>query len=490
MIPPAVTRQPLWLLQTGAALLLTIRAACVLLLPPIGDEAYYWLWGQRPALSYFDHPPLHAWLLGLVSLVFGWNLFSLRALTWLTFAATLWIIWLWSKRLAPGDPRHWFWAAVCIYFGSPLLLVMSSISFNDHLLVVLCLASGHFFLSFVEDWQERRGPFGRLYLAALFLGLAGLTKYNAALFGAGYLIFILSQRELRPLFWRWQTYAAALLSVVMQAPVIWWNVSNAFASLRFHTMDRWTGGIDFGPAGLIATAMAGVLMLGIMLVVPMLRLYRPEGDPFERRARRLAGTMLAVSSLVIAAVSLVVDVYGYWNILAYPLALPLLVRAIRTRTVFWIHVLLGATVCVVFLITVAWAPIAAVIPWLGTSTAYTNYDWDRVAAIVARARDEHPGSFLAATRYTTAAQLAFALHDPNVADISLRHSEFTYWFNAKAHVGQDAIIVAAPFIPIDYARTQFRRTTLLENIEIARFGRPVGSYQLYLAEGYCAGACD
>jgi hypothetical protein len=25
---------------------------------PIGDEAYYWLWGQHMALSYFDHPPL------------------------------------------------------------------------------------------------------------------------------------------------------------------------------------------------------------------------------------------------------------------------------------------------------------------------------------------------------------------------------------------------------------------------------------------------
>ena len=27
------------------------------------DEAYYWMWGQHPALSYYDHPPLNAWLL-------------------------------------------------------------------------------------------------------------------------------------------------------------------------------------------------------------------------------------------------------------------------------------------------------------------------------------------------------------------------------------------------------------------------------------------
>ena len=25
---------------------------------PMGDEAYYWMWGQHLSWSYFDHPPL------------------------------------------------------------------------------------------------------------------------------------------------------------------------------------------------------------------------------------------------------------------------------------------------------------------------------------------------------------------------------------------------------------------------------------------------
>ena len=35
-------------------------------LPLHFDEAYYWLWSLHPAASYFDHPPLVAWLLWLV----------------------------------------------------------------------------------------------------------------------------------------------------------------------------------------------------------------------------------------------------------------------------------------------------------------------------------------------------------------------------------------------------------------------------------------
>jgi len=83
------------LAQVAFGILIALRVGLDIAVPPIGDEAYYWMWGQRPEWSYLDHPPLHAWLLHVVGLVLGWNLFSLRALTWLTLGGTLWIMWLW-----------------------------------------------------------------------------------------------------------------------------------------------------------------------------------------------------------------------------------------------------------------------------------------------------------------------------------------------------------------------------------------------------------
>lgn len=38
-------------------LLLFIKILISQFLPFYSDEAYYWVWGQNPRLSYFDHPP-------------------------------------------------------------------------------------------------------------------------------------------------------------------------------------------------------------------------------------------------------------------------------------------------------------------------------------------------------------------------------------------------------------------------------------------------
>ena len=68
----------LLLLQVIAAFFLAIKLVYVFRVGPIFDEAYYWLWGQHPGLSYFDHPPFHAWLLGISDAIFGRSLWGLR----------------------------------------------------------------------------------------------------------------------------------------------------------------------------------------------------------------------------------------------------------------------------------------------------------------------------------------------------------------------------------------------------------------------------
>ena len=56
----------------SAVLLLAVnlfKLAVARCFPLIGDEAYYWLWSRRPALGYFDHPPMVAWLITLSTAV-------------------------------------------------------------------------------------------------------------------------------------------------------------------------------------------------------------------------------------------------------------------------------------------------------------------------------------------------------------------------------------------------------------------------------------
>src|SRR5262245_56411633 len=60
---------------TGAWLALT--------LPVFAQEAYYWAYAQHPDLSYFDHPPMVAWLIWFGTLLFGDGVVGVRLGTWL-----------------------------------------------------------------------------------------------------------------------------------------------------------------------------------------------------------------------------------------------------------------------------------------------------------------------------------------------------------------------------------------------------------------------
>src|SRR3954469_4902550 len=66
-------RPPRWALTFAAlfALALVLRAVGLFATPLVPEEAYYWLYAQHPALSYFDHPPMVAWVISAGTAVFG-----------------------------------------------------------------------------------------------------------------------------------------------------------------------------------------------------------------------------------------------------------------------------------------------------------------------------------------------------------------------------------------------------------------------------------
>ncbi|HVX74175.1 MAG TPA: glycosyltransferase family 39 protein, partial [Devosia sp.] len=103
------------------------------------DEAYYWIWGQHPALSYYDHPPLNAWLLGLSSALFGWNLLALRVPVVLSFLADIYAIFLLSRAIAGDAWRTHFWVTLLLFVGSPIYWMVSGYALPDHLLLTGCL---------------------------------------------------------------------------------------------------------------------------------------------------------------------------------------------------------------------------------------------------------------------------------------------------------------------------------------------------------------
>lgn len=467
-----------------AGVFMLVKLVCFFWLNPIGDEAYYWLWGQHPDWSYFDHPPLAAWLFFGVEKLFGWNLLSLRLLNWLTFGGTLAIFWAWARRLAPEDPATFFWRATAIYLAAPLFLGMSTIAFNDHLVIFLVIASAHAMLLYAQTVEDGRPRHRWIYLSAVLLGLGVLSKYNAMFLGLGFALFFLVHPPLRKLYASPHTYAAGLLSILIQLPVLGWNLANSFASYGFHVSGRWETALRFDPVHLLLFLVITTLVVSPVVLYAVIRYcVRRPAPGFEARARALAVSTFLVSSLSMLVLSSFAQVFFYWNIVAFILMMPLLPLVIRQTWVFAAHAAYGLIMAALLLVNQFYAPVlnlSGTYDWTISST----FGWDQIGREVEAARATHNADFVGATRYSTAAQLGFAIRDADVVALSTRPDQFDLWFDPAAHTGQTAIFVADAFNPIDHAATYFETVTPLTTVSVESFGHVVFTPTLYLMEGF------
>jgi 4-amino-4-deoxy-L-arabinose transferase-like glycosyltransferase len=381
--------------------------------------------------------------------------------------------------MKPADPAAWFWPTAAIYLTVPMFLWTGSISFHDHLLTFFCLLSGHLFLVFAEKWEADRRGFAWLYAAAAALGLATLTKYNGALLGIGIAVFFALRPQLRPLWRSPHLYLAALLSVVMQAPVFWWNFTEGLASYRFHLSERW-GSDMLALKPWLALSFVGVT---IALTGPFLFpaiigfIRRPFGEPFADRARQLGLAALVVSTLVMGALSFFITIFFYWNIVAYIMMMPLIAGWMKWRWLANAHYTFGIVAALVYGLHVIAYPLS---DW----TIQSTFGWDEIGARITALEQSYKVDFIATTRYTTAAQLGFAMHDPEVVAISPRHDQYDYWFDPAAHEGQDAIIVTDDYLGLGGVTPSFETLTPLAIMDITRLGQPAYRVGLYLGHNF------
>ena len=97
---------PLWVLQLSALIVLALKLAFSLVVPPGYDDSYYWLWGQHLQWSYLDHAPLVGWGAWAAYHLFGWNVFSLHAMPLFSLIIDALVMRAWAKRIAPDHWRH------------------------------------------------------------------------------------------------------------------------------------------------------------------------------------------------------------------------------------------------------------------------------------------------------------------------------------------------------------------------------------------------
>lgn len=481
-------RWPLWLAGT-LGLLGLLRLGFWLGAFPNPDEAYYWLWGQHPGWSYYDHPPFHAWVQGLCTVLLGRSRLVLRlpnlistGVMALTYRSIL-------RYLYGAKQPRYGWPLALVVATSPLYFLFLAMAWNDHWLVTLALLSGYWLVRFFDGYlADGHGPTAYLYGSALALGLAGLCKYNAALVAVGYGAVVLSQRRLRPLLRDGRLYGAILLGLVILIPIALWNWQHEFYSVQFYVRRNVEA---TGPSLNLLQPLVFVLLCALILgPVQSWGLVRCARRPASTRSATYGAVAWAVfwsSTIPFTLLSLVAVANYYWTILAYGLLLPLVAdRLVRSRHTLTVASGLGITVAALLVAHYTVIPLTALGGSADNDTA-ALYGWPTVAAAIDQQRTTLADPLLLTTDYRSASALAYQLNEPGVIALSGRTDQFDFWFDADAQRGRDALLLGERWHPICPAHlAMFEHTEPPITIPVRRFGRVLQTYDLVRAYGFSA----
>ena len=248
---------PVWLTMWGG---LALRLWGLGQLPPLPDEAYYWLWSRRLALAYYDHPAGTALLVRASTALGGSGPFGVRWLNALLGTACIALVWAIggpSPRPSPGGGgglRMGRWtAAVMVAFGAPFVVV-SRFVYTDTLFLFLMLLN---FLA-LRHLLRRVGR-GRLAYVAWGLSLALLlnTKYTALLYGGGVGLWLLLRQH--RLLGERRFQVATLVGAAGASPVFVWNASHGWASFRWQLAHL----VSASPGGAVSGSLPAVWLANV-----------------------------------------------------------------------------------------------------------------------------------------------------------------------------------------------------------------------------------
>lgn len=425
-----------WIFLTAIT---AVRIVIALLLGPAPQETYYWNYGQHPALSYFDHPPMTAYLIRFFSALFGNNAFALH-LTAIFISVILSIV---MNHFIAGlfDKRIAFWSVLAS--STAFIFALGSIIITpDGPLLLFWLL---FMMAFYRATLENNLQWW--LISGLFLGAAMSSKYTAAFAGLGAMLYLLVSPERRKYLSTTGPYLMIAAALIIFLPVIVWNMQNDWASFRFQSSRRAAEAVRFRFDYLGAFIGTQFAMLGLFLmpifIWGLVRAFRF----FKNDTVRYLLCFSLPTILFFGACSPFTYVKMNWLAPAYLSGIALAVYFIfESKSKPWV---VFARFALAFSIAItAIAHILILIPSVGLGEADTINGWPELAVKIQDVQatmDFQSTPFICGYEYKTASQLKFHLpgHPETVSNNIVGENGLAYdfWCNPDTLIGRDCIFV-------------------------------------------------
>ncbi len=331
-----------FLVVLGAAWALRIVLACATDLTP--DEAYYWALSVRPQASYYDHPPLVAYVILFMRTLLGEVPIAVRLPALLAYPFVSWAIFELGRRgLRSGAAG--FWGSVMLHL-TPAGTALGFITTPDVPLAFCWAVAGVALLRIAHGAPLPTGPettsatsattsgsesqpdtaVGPWLLLGVALGLGAMGKYNMIFFCPAVALLTLGWRSRQAWLGTGRFWLMVGLAALGALPVVYWNSINDWISFRFqfaHGLTPAQRGLGVN-VGEFLGGQLGTLGLTLFPLVAFVSLRQFVVAWRENRPQEFVLAAMTVPSLLFFAYSgMRSKVEANWPQVAYLSALPL-----------------------------------------------------------------------------------------------------------------------------------------------------------------------
>lgn len=447
-------RYALWSALTVAGF--ALFRAVVMGTSGLGDsESYYWTWAKHPALSYYDHPPLTAWLIHLSTAIGGDTSFWVRLPSLLLFVVTSWLLYRLCVELF--DDRRIAFLSIITFNLIPMFGI-GALQMVPDIPAAACYIA---FVILARRALENDGPGWIWLVMGALLGVGLLGKYFAILLLPSVMILTAAVPKYRHWYRRPEPYLMGLVALLFFSPIIWWNYSNDWPSFRFHLVNRHTGqpftadnfGRLFGGQALYVMPLylAGLLWGAYASVKAAIK-----GD---RRHALLAAFSIPTLAFFYFVTAWTNEAEPHWPAFGYLTAIVMMterglaaIEATGDGAKKWmIKYFAAATAMAVVIFTLFYIHVYYPILPIKPKHDIVNelYGWDLAAVEITKAYDrltaEGDGAkpFALAHHWVLCSQMMFATKNKiEVACLNDKTDQFDFWDDEAKMTGRSAVMVS------------------------------------------------
>jgi len=236
------------------------------------DETYYWIWSKKLDFSYFDHPPMVAYLIKLTT-IFSDDPFFVRIGATIMVSASAYLVYLLAKKMFDEKTAIY---TFYIFISSFLVMVASTLITPDIPLMFftsLLLYSGYIYL--FEDNKKYA------LLVGFSAGAMILSKYTGILIIFTLILYVLIYK--REVFKDKYLLYAILIATAVFSPVLYWNYMNDFISFSFQLNHGIAKEKIFLADQFIKFTSAQLLLFHPLYLLPLFYFIIKDKDRFQKR---------------------------------------------------------------------------------------------------------------------------------------------------------------------------------------------------------------